>query len=299
MPIEHVKTQLPQIGKILPIAIVMLLVLLSWYTPISEEAKSQVDEGLKRSLVSFASARVLNGVISVAQGTQVAVQPLGVGVALSVGEILDPINDLVEAFSTVMLTASVAFGVQKLLLTIGSNWMISAVVSGFAAVWAVLYFANKAPGWLSRLVVILLFIRFVMPVVTLGSAAVFENLMKQDYEVNQSEIDMTSKTLKGVTVDTPELPSAPPSDVPTESLSSWEKLKGMADSAKSAATGVLKNPLPGALAKYEQIKSSAERAAQKMITLIVIFLMQTIFIPLILVWVLYRLMGGMLERRPT
>lgn len=291
-------TKLPPLGKILPIAIVMLLVLLSWYSPISEKANSQVDEGLKRSLVSFASARVLNGVISVAQGTQVAVEPLGVGVALSVGEILDPINDLVEAFSTVMLTASVAFGVQKLLLTIGSNWVVSAVVSGFAAVWALLYFAGKAPGWLSRLLVIVLFIRFVMPVVTLGSAAVFDNLMKQEYEANQSAIDMTSKTLQGVTVDTPELPSAPPSAVPSEAPSTWDKLKGMADNAKGAASGVFKNPLPGAVAKYEQIKRSAEQAAEKMINLIVIFLMQTILIPLILVWVLYRLMSGLYERKP-
>ena len=103
-------------ARIATIALALLLVALSWYRPIGAMAESKLSDGLKRALVSFASARALNGVISVVQGTQVAVEPLGVGVSLSVGEILDPINDLVEAFSTVMLTASVAFGMQLLLL---------------------------------------------------------------------------------------------------------------------------------------------------------------------------------------
>lgn len=283
-----------QLGKMATIVLALLLVALSWYGPIEEAARSQVDDGLKRSLVSFASARALNGVISVIQGTQVAVEPLGVGLSLSVGEILDPINDLVEAFSTVMLTASVAFGIQKLLLVMGSNWMASAVVTGVALLWALLHFVDKAPRWLSRGLVIVLFIRFVMPVVTLGSSAVFDHLLKQDYEVNQQGIELTSQELKFLNdEDSPGVSGAPPAAVPAEEPGAWEKLKGAASSARDTVTRNLKNPLPQARAKYEEIKRSAEQAAEKMIALIVIFLMQTIVIPLILVWALYRLAGGL------
>jgi hypothetical protein len=66
----------------------------------------------------FAVARTLNGVISAAQGTEVALEPGGVGVVLSVGEILDPINDLIERFSAVMLIAASSLGLQALLLNI-------------------------------------------------------------------------------------------------------------------------------------------------------------------------------------
>ena len=80
------------------------------------------DAALKRALVTFAVARGLNGVISVAQGTEVAVEPGGVGVNFTVGQILDPINDLVEQFSSVMLVAASSLGLQKILLSMTAWW---------------------------------------------------------------------------------------------------------------------------------------------------------------------------------
>lgn len=284
-------------GKIATIAVALLLVALSWYRPIEAMAQSQLSDGLQRALVSFASARALNGVISVIQGTQVAVEPLGVGVSLSVGEILDPINDLVEAFSTVMLTASVAFGMQLLLLTLSSNTFVSAAVTGIAVLWALLHFFGKSPYWLSRLLLVLLFIRFVIPVATIGSAAVFDHLLKQDYETNQQVIDLTSQRLKTLSNATTAVPPVPSPSAPTDDKSTWKKLKDSVTGTASAISGTLTNPLPKALASYEELKQSAEQAAEKMITLMVIFLMQTIVVPLMLMWGLYRLSAGVLAPR--
>ncbi len=42
---------------------------------------------------------------------------------------LDPLNDLVERFSDLMLMASVAFGVQLLLLDMGVHWGMSLLLS--------------------------------------------------------------------------------------------------------------------------------------------------------------------------
>lgn len=284
-------------ARIATLAIALLLVALSWYRPIEAMAESQLNDGLKRSLVSFASARALNGVISVIQGTQVAVQPLGVGVSLSVGEILDPINDLVEAFSTVMLTASVAFGMQLLLLNLGANGLVSAAVSGIAVAWALLYHRGRSPGWLSRLLLVLLFVRFVIPVATIGSAVVFDRLLKQDYEASQQVIDLTSQRLKVLNNASTEASTDNAPSAPAERKSAWDKLKDSVTGTADAVTGAFQNPLPEALASYEAIKQTAERAAEKMITLMVIFLMQTVVLPLILVWGLYRLSAGLLTPR--
>ena len=76
------------------------------------------EDALKRALATFAVARTLNGVISVAQGTEIALEPGGVGVMLTPGQILDPINDLVERFSSVMLVAASSLGLQIVLLEI-------------------------------------------------------------------------------------------------------------------------------------------------------------------------------------
>ena len=126
------------------VALVLLVTLCSWYSPITDRAESSVNAGLQRSLLSFASARALNGAISAVQGTEVSVQPLGVGMTLSVGEVLDPVNDLVESFSSVMLMSSVAFGIEKLLLALGSGPLISALVTALALAW-VLRFVHDRP----------------------------------------------------------------------------------------------------------------------------------------------------------
>ncbi len=87
---------------------------------------------MKRALVTFALTRTLNGVISVAQGTQLAFEPAGVGVVISAGEILDPLNDLVEQFSWLTLLAATSLGVQIMLgemfATTAVNVALSVVV---------------------------------------------------------------------------------------------------------------------------------------------------------------------------
>src|SRR3954470_7217367 len=104
----------------------------SWLAPLDAPAIKQVDAGLKRALISFAAARTLNALISVAQGTEVSAQPFGVGVTLTPGQLLDPLNDLVEQFSVLMLGASIAFGIQKVLSTISGYWLLSLVLTGVA-----------------------------------------------------------------------------------------------------------------------------------------------------------------------
>ena len=89
----------------------------------------QSPAGPQRALASFAVAKTLNAAISAAQGTEVAVQPVGVGITLTVGQVLDPLNDLVEQFASLMLAAAIAFGVQKVLLAISAHWPVSLVVT--------------------------------------------------------------------------------------------------------------------------------------------------------------------------
>jgi len=126
--------------KIILASFAAIVILGSWLAPLDAPAIKQVDAGLKRALVSFAAARTLNALISVAQGTEISAQPLGVGVTLTPGQALDPLNDVVEQFSTLMLAASVAFGVQKILISIGSYWLISLALTATALGWTWLYF---------------------------------------------------------------------------------------------------------------------------------------------------------------
>ena len=275
-------TRLPRPTTVLRLllgAVVLLIVACSWYEPIQSAANGQVDAGLKRALLSFATARTLNGVISVVQGTEVSVQPLGVGVTLTLGQVLDPINDLVEQFSSLMLVAAVSFGVQKALLAVGANAVVSALVSVIAIVWAALQAQQRSPPWLSSLLLVLLMTRFAVPVATIGSDLVFQGLFAKDYQEQQASIEGASREIGQLA------PKPPPAG---DARGWWDRIKEGAGSATAALS-------------LEAVKKSAEELSERLIRLAVIFVLQTMVMPIILIWALYRLVVGAVQpaRQPA
>ena len=251
---------------------VALMVACSWLAPLDSAANQQVNAGLKRALVSFATARALNAVISVAQGTEVAVEPVGIGVNFAPGQLLDPINDLVEQFGDLMLVASVAFGVQKVLLSIGANWAVSLLLTVSSGFWAYYYLRQKpVPAWLFRTLIVLLMARFAMPVVTIGSDLVFQKFLAADYQASQQVIDTASGQLNNLNT---------PARIASEDTGMIEKFKGW----MSQNTDVK--------GSFEKLKQAAEQMTEHMIKLMVIFLLQTLVIPLLLLWALLSIAKG-------
>ena len=165
----------------------------SWVAPMDAPAMAQVDAGLKRALVSFASARTLNGLLSVVQAAQVDIQPAGIGVTLSPGQLLAPVNELVKHFADLMLLACVAFGIQKVLISISGYWVVSGALTVVALAWAGSQVRRGfAPRWLSRAFVVMLMLRFAIPVALLATDALSQKFLDANYTAAQSAIDATN-----------------------------------------------------------------------------------------------------------
>ncbi|MES2401061.1 MAG: hypothetical protein V4573_13810 [Pseudomonadota bacterium] len=240
----------------------------AWLAPMDTPATTQVDAGLKRALVSFATARALHGVLSVVQGTQFSAQPLGVGVSLTPGQLLAPVNDLVKNFSDFMLMASVAFGVMKAAIAIGAYWPVSLALTAAVTGWAWLYFRRQAsPMWLSRLLIVLLMVRFAIPVAVLGTDVLWQKFLAADYSATQQAIDGASSQANKLN------PPAPP-----ESTGILERMKEWI------------NKTADVKARFEEIRQAAERVTEHIVKLIVIFLLQTLIIPVLLLWGLYAVL---------
>lgn len=256
-----------------------LLVVLAgaWLAPLDLPATQQVDAGLKRALVSFASARALNAVISVAQGTELSVQPAGVGATFAPGQLLDPLNDLVEQFSTLMLAASVAFGVQKVLIAIGGYWPLSLVLTVVALAWTGQQLRQRrVPVWLSRLLVVLLMVRFAVPIVTIGTDLLWQKFMAHDYQSSQRAIEDASRETSASDPATLAEPATP---------SIVDKLKGWF----SHNTDVR--------ARFNDMRQVLERITEQLIRLIVVFMLQTLLMPLLLLWLLWWWARSLFEPR--
>lgn len=251
------------------------IILGSWLAPLDSPATQQVDAGLKRALVSFATARALNGVISVLQGTQIDVQPAGIGATFAPGQVFAPVNELVRHFSNLMLMASVAFGIQKMLISVSGYWAISLVLTATAVGWASFHFRQlRSPAWLSKMLVILLMLRFAIPVVALGSDLLSQKFLAADYAASQKAIETTSDQVI-------EINSIDPMIVDNGGV--LNRMKGWMPH------------IPDVKGRLEKIKHAAEQKTEHMVKLMVIFLLQTLVMPLLLLWGLYGIARGVFE----
>jgi hypothetical protein len=257
---------------------VALMVACSWLVPLESVANQQVDAGLKRALISFATARALNAVISVVQGTEVAVQPAGVGINFAPGQILDPVNDLVEQFAQLMLVASVAFGVEKVLISMGAHWAISSFLTVTAIAWVYAYLRRgTSPHWLTRMLLILLMTRFAMPLVIIGSDQLFREFLAADYQASQQVIEVASGQITKLNATVAPV---------TEDQGMVDRITGW----------VFRNA--DIKPHLENLKQTVEQTTERIIRLMVIFLLQTLVLPVLLLWVLWGILRGSFEMAP-
>jgi hypothetical protein len=258
--------------KIVVLILLLLLAVATWIPKLDAPAMEQVDAGMKRALVTFAAARALNAAISLAQGTEIHLS-LGAGVTLSIGEVLDPVNDLVEKFSNFMLMASVAFGLQKALLMMGQYEYVKLMLTGVLLAWGLVYFyKGNLPRWLNNLFILMLMVRFAIPIITVGSDAIFQKFLQNDYQQSQAVLGTSTEMVRQLS---PEVATSQESD-------------GMLDKFKKSMAGLDPRPY------IERLKAVVDNATEHVIHLIVVFLLQTVLLPLLLLWTMYFVLRNML-----
>lgn len=94
---------------------VLFLVLLSWLNVLDDLSKDFLNDSITQAGLAFGSAKLINASVSVMQSFSV-----DFGVSISPGEVLDPVNDMVEDFSSLMKYAIGSLLLQKLLAEIVS-----------------------------------------------------------------------------------------------------------------------------------------------------------------------------------
>jgi hypothetical protein len=281
-----------QLRLALHLALAVAVVVACWHGGVDSFANDQVEAALTRALLAFAIARGLNGVISVAQGTEVALEPAGVGVKLSPGEILDPVNDLVEQFSSVMLLASASLGLQKLLLIISAWRPLSVTISVLAATWAAaglwriraaLQASLDEPEqaatrhwaiarrWLNTLLLVLLALRFAVPLAALASEASYQVFLRPQYEQSSAALEQARTHLSTTAAQI--APKAPPD------ASFSERAQRLLETAREALD---------VGQHLEALQRTAAEVTRHVVNLIAIFVLQTVLFPLLFLWLLVR-----------
>jgi len=254
---------------------------------LDDAGRAHADAALRRALVAYGVARGLNGVISVAQGTEVAVEPAGVGLTFKPGEILDPVNDLIERFSWILLVSGTSLGVQRVLLSVTAFPLFSMAVSFFIlaslwVVWAPHSVGPRIRGVVIKAAAALVIVRFAIPLVAVASSGLYQTFLEPQYVESTRKLEQAAATIKNAS-DGQRLPAP-------------ERDGSLLDSAlrayRSARDAVDIDERIGVL------KAAAADAGEYTIDLIVVFLLDTILFPLTFLWLTVQLLKRTVRATP-
>lgn len=275
--------------------LVVGLVALSSITTVDRYAEREYEALFQRAFVTFALARTLNGLISAVQGTELALQPAGVGVTLTPGEILDPVNDLIERFSWIMLGATISLGVQQVLLDVGQWWGLRLFVALLALAWLWLR-TRRAEGTVGpgsfergvlRLLVLVLFVRFAVPVAMIANEALYRLFLEERYVQSAQVIETAGADLERVESAAREQAAraAPAEDEAEDSV--FDILGRTLDSTRQSLD------FNRRLAAF---KARAAEVIEHLIQLAVVFVLQTGLLPIAFLWLFLQLVRQMFRK---
>ena len=263
------------------LASIAACILLSSVTSVDRYAEEDLDTLFRRALVTFALARTLNGLISVVQGTELELAPAGVGVTLTPGQILDPVNDLVERFSWIMLGASISLGVQQVLLDIGQWWgmRVLVVLAGLLFAWEVFRRADDGVGdrnvmetRVCKIFLVMLFLRFAVPATLVANEVLFELFLEPRYQESTQVIEAAGSDIEqAVEVAQPDEGEG---GITSTMGRVWESARDTLD---------LKS-------RVNSIKARAADVIEHVVQLSALFVLQTALLPLFILWLIVQLL---------
>ncbi|MFV8819667.1 hypothetical protein [Haliea sp. E17] len=185
--------------KIFCILVLLALSALALTGGVDKLANGNLDGALATTGAIYATARGINALVSVLQGTELDL-PF---VTFAIGEVLDPVNDLIERFSTVVLFALGAIAAQKVLLLLVSSSIFNYVFSGIAVLTGLGIVTLQARTFapLLKTFLIVAFVRFALGLVVIANswvdAALLDPIDKQRHESMQTfESDL--RTVKDI-----------------------------------------------------------------------------------------------------
>lgn len=252
--------------------LILLALTVSFLPQTQKLSYSYIDSSLERTVISFTLAKTLNALISVAQGTEIAATPAGVGVNFAIGELLDPINDMVERFSWVMLASSVSLGIQKILSLMLGSLVMKITLSLLASILLFAFIAKKQTLAILSLKFFLLFmiLRLTMPLIALSNQALYTSFLAPNYQESTQILQDTTAEIKKMQ----QKDEAAPTTI-------WGKIKHAYQST-AESLNIKKH--------IHTLTTKLNDTFNHLLSLLTLFIIETIIFPLLYLYLLIKLL---------
>lgn len=259
------------------IGLMLLAVAISWTGILERLSSDYVDEALTQAFSAYAVARGINGVVSVLQSISVG-GSLGASFAVSPGEALDPINDLVERYATVMEFSIGSLLTQKILIGITASKIFNVLLSlGVGAF--ILSLLSRAKPWrdlLFRTVLTLVFLRFAVVLAVLANGWVDVVFLRDGINQNVAGVGGVSESVST------QINDAAQAKQPVEEEGLLDSLKNGFSSISGKAKDLMTQIDPAAA------KQELDATIPGVVDLMAVFVLKTLLLPLLFLYGLKR-----------
>ena len=156
----------------------MALLIVSWWGAVDNLAAYVNGESIKDAAIIYGVARSINGVISLIQSAEIS----AIVGSVRPGELLDPMNDLIERFSSVMAWSLSSLVLQKVLLSVFSSYSFKVIFTICCALMLVLKWLPLSTHFVARawsLFLIVASLRFSIAIVCALTAAVDQGFIQK------------------------------------------------------------------------------------------------------------------------
>ncbi|NBV44931.1 MAG: hypothetical protein EBR86_04655 [Planctomycetia bacterium] len=226
-----------------------------------------------RTLAALAATRALDSAISLAQSSEVSFS-FGPGGSLGIGQALDPVNDLVEQYGSLLLTSTTALGVQRLGMQIGRTlgwWLFLPALLALVGSLAVGGRSREGLlGWGRRLFGLALFARLAIPGGAWIDSLVAERFLEANYQQAAAVVTNTTQRIEAVQA-----------EEPGESKAWYERY----------------NPVDYVSERARRLFTAVGNVGESIVNLAIYFTISTVVLPLGTLWLLSKLSGTLFAGR--
>lgn len=166
---------------------------------IDTRADEYFGQAIQKAGLAYATCRVVNGAVSILKESSLKLEPAGIGLSLAVGQILDPIDDMTERLSDVLVTAITSLGVQKLVyeisLTILFPCLAVILLLLSCLVWIEGPVINSVRSMLIGILLIMTAARFCLPISSVVNTYIHSGFFDEKIKTANQELSVGVATL--------------------------------------------------------------------------------------------------------
>ncbi len=239
-------------------------------------------ESMTKAGVAYGVCRMVNASVSVVKESQIQIEPAGLGVSLAAGQILDPLDDMTERASDILVTSIVSLGIQKIAYEICVAYAPPVIGMALLALLATsLVQGDRATAL--RAIVLKSILLMAVARLCLPGSSIINSFLHENYFAPQ--ITEASDQLK---MSSPEM----------------ERLKDMQMPAIDGVVGTVKNGFAFVGKKSSDLKEALEAMLRNMGTMVsnllklsylyvAIFAVQVVLLPIGVFWLLTQLANAL------